>query len=336
MDDFLTGVIIGLWVMGACTGLFSIVAVPYALARFNVVWTIVQEGQVKTILKLGQFHRNIMSYKGHDFDQDWNVIDSLPHRRLFGGFQFVGIPIIHTVHTYKFSWMSYQQVQKDGGIIYQAIPHKDELLDYILVQDDVYFSFIDKAETIGMVPVDVSLLLTIRILNPYKALFRVQNWLEVTLNQVVPALRAFIGTKEFEQLTSGETRKQVEQKFNEFLRFSHIDEFLRENYGVDLRKADMAAIDPGGNRGIAYVEAASKKWEAEKEKEKILTIADAQVERVNRVYGAIKRHGDAGLFIRAAEAAEEVGKGAGNTVLFPLGPIKDLIEAWTRRGGNLR
>jgi regulator of protease activity HflC (stomatin/prohibitin superfamily) len=148
----------------------------------------------------------------------------------------------------------------------------------------------------------------------------------------MPALREFVGAKEFEELIrikeSSSEKEKAEEEFCEFLNSSQIDEFILKNYGVEIRKAELVNVDPSGDRAISYVEAASKSWEAQREKERIKVIADAEVERLDRVYGKIKQYGDMGLFIKATEAIQEVGKGQSNLVVFPFGSAQSMIEGW--------
>lgn len=149
----------------------------------------------------------------------------------------------------------------------RKIVSKEETIDFILVQDDVYYAFVDEAETKGMVPVNVSLLLTLRVVNPYKALYRVQHWLEATQNRIKPAFRSFVALKEFEELTK--QREAVEEELNSFLRGTKVDEFISDNYGVELVAVEIVRIDPAGEWAAKFAEAATKKWLAEKTRIKL-------------------------------------------------------------------
>ena len=354
MTEFLSGVYIGLGIVGLIAGIFAIIGLVYFLAKNNIFITFVEEGTAKTILKFGKFSRAIMTYEGYGLDTEWTIRDkenevddkgnitcngkllkndqgkNIKLRKepllRFGGLRWVGIPLIHSVHRYNFRWISFEQGEEEGNLVQKAIPHEKESIDYILVQDDVYYSFVREAETDGMVPVNLDLLLIIRIINPYKALFRVQNWLEAVQNQLKPALRGFTATLTYEKLI--QKKEQVERETDEFLQETGTADYLERNYGVRLKRVGIVHIDPSGERGKTYVEAASKKWEADKEKERIEVIADAEVERLTRVYGKIESYGDTGLFIRATEAIEETGKGSGNLVVFPFGSVQQMLEGW--------
>ncbi len=356
MKSFLLGVYIGLGIVGLAAAVFGLIILIHFLAKNNIFITSVQEGMAKAIQKFGRFHRAVMTYEGYGFDTEWTVRpkektdedgyilgengkiakseqETSLKLRLepwfrFGGLRWVGIPLIHSVYRYKFRWASFEQGEEQGTLVQKIISH-EEKIDYVLVQDDIYYSFVTEAETEGMVPVNVNLLLTIRIVNPYKALFRVQNWLEATQNLLKPALRKYISGKSFEDLIR--KKEETEREADEFLKESEVDKYLERDYGVRLKKVGMVLINPAGERGQTFVAAATKEWEAEKEKSRIKISAEAEVERIRRIYDQIKSYGEEGLFIRATEAIEETGKGPSNLVLFPLGSAKSMIEGWLGR-----
>jgi regulator of protease activity HflC (stomatin/prohibitin superfamily) len=204
-----------------------------------------------------------------------------------------------------------------------------------MVKDDVYYTFIRSAETQDKIPVDVDLLLTIRIVNPYKSLFRVQNWLEATQNQFMPVLRSYIANKPFEELLKRDegVERDFEALINTLVKPEDEDsrkfkDYLEWHYGVRIKKVGMVRIDPAGERGKVYQEAASKLWEAQKEGERITTLAQAEKKRVETVYETVKNFGDAGLFIKAMETAKAAGEGPSNTIIFPFGSAKDLLRGW--------
>jgi len=178
----------------------------------------------------------------------------------------------------------------------------------------------------------MQLLLTIRIINPYKALFRVQNWLEAVQNQTKPALRGFAAGKKYKELIG--KKEEIERESDDFLKVSKIHRYVEKNYGSRLKRVGLVSINLSGERGKAYLEASTKQYEADREKDRIQTLADADVERIDRVYSEIIKHGAEGLFIRANEAIEEAGKGPSNLVIFPLGSAKSMLKDLT--GGIIK
>ena len=336
MESFLFGVQIGASILTVVLAIFLPIVLVYFLAKNNIFFTIVQEGTAKAILKFGKFHKIIMIYTGYQLDANWEVrsenekdkngkdIKFQPKPLRIGGLVWVGIPFVHSVYRYNFTWVSFEQREEGGKLVEKTVSHTEEKIDYILVQDDVYYSFIKEAETDGMVPVDVDMLLTIGITNPYKALFRIQNWLEVTFNRAKPALRDFVRKSSFENL--------IKQGADEFLEGTKVDEALKNEYGVNLKKVGIVNIDPAGDKKAEYAEAATKEWLAQKDHAQIKTLADAEVDRMDRVYKKIVSYKEAGLFIRMTEALEEAGRGPSN-LIFPFGSIQSMLKGWFE-GGN--
>jgi len=360
MENFLTGIYIGIYIIGCISILFGPIILVYLLAKSNIFFTIVKEGQAKAILKFGKFEKMIMCYQGYGFNEDWDVCQKVNNANdpclngvygaiknandeitgncdlrkdsfRIGGLMWVGIPFVHSVYRYEFRWVSFEQAEEGGKLIEKTISHEEEL-DYILVQDDIFYTFLKSADSKELVPVDMELLLTIRIINPYKAFFRVQNWLEAVQNQTKPALRGFAAEKTYADLIG--KKEETERESDEFLKNSGIHHYVERNYGARLKRVGLVSIDLSGERGQAYLEASTKQYEADKESDRIKTIADAEVERIRKTYSEITNHGSEGLFIRANEAIEEAGRGPSNLVIFPLGSAKSMLKDLT--GGIIK
>lgn len=328
-----------LW--GACVagGIVAVLGTLYLLALNNIFFAFVREGTAKAIRKFGEFQRIILSYKGYVLDEEWDVksvgkvgevkagdIALRPKGFHIGGLYWVGIPFIHDVHRYRFRWTSFAQKEEGGKLAQETVTHYEEI-DYVLLQDDIYYTFIREAEAKGMVPVDLELLLTIRVVNPYKALFRVQEWLEMTQNLLMPALREFAGTRTYEELVK--VRSQTEREQDIILALGGVGSYIEKDYGVRVKHARLKDVNPSGERAKVYEEAATKEWQAQKEAERIKVLADAEAGRVAKEFGAVKDLGPDGLFIRTLEALETAGGGPSNVVVFPLGALKDILGSWT-------
>lgn len=143
-------------------GLFFLVY--YVLAPDNKWSTFNQEGTGKVVMRGDKFHKGLIQWEGRTFDADWNVIAGREFH-LFGGLRFVGWYPLDYIYRYWFEWTG---LRPDGVT---PLPHDPELLDYIMLKQDVYFGETKEAEDLERLPLDVSFVLTIRITNPYKALF---------------------------------------------------------------------------------------------------------------------------------------------------------------------
>lgn len=334
MNDFLLGVKVGVGIIVFVAIAFGLITAVYGLAKNNIIFTLVDEGTAKAIVRYGRCRKIIMSLKGYILDpKTWEIIPEAQadaatrvkavFGRLFGGLGFVGIPFVDHVYRYIFKWTSFEQArkEKEEGVAEKA-KYTEKELDYIFVRDDVYLVQIEDAETSDNIPVGVPFLLTLRIINPYKALFLIQNWLEAVSNRVKPAFRSFVRSKTYDQLQA--QKEAVEEEEGSFLHDTKLDEQILEEWGVKFIAAEMGRIDLKPE----YQEAASKKWAAEKEAERVLVLADAEVGRLDKVYGKVQSFGEIGVFLKTLESLEKAGAGQGNTVVFPLGSAQDLIKGW--------
>lgn len=367
MHPFLFGAYFGVLlfvVVGlAISFVFGVISLVYTLAKQNIFFTLVEEGRARAIVKFGRFHRFVMAYEGYTFDKFWNVqpLDLLkkdpeeeidvwddksrelvkmkikdlelkhPPSRRFGGLRWVGIPFIHSVYYYTFRWSSLRQTAKDGKPIDEIVYREQPDTDYILLQDDVYTTILESAEAKGMVPVNIQILLTLRIVNPYKALFRVEEWLETVLNLTRPAIRHFVSEQPYEDLIK--KKENLERTQDEILDKSKLDEYTERTYGVRFKKLGIITIEPATERAVKYVEAASRQWEAEKNKQQIETLADAEVQRLERVYATIKKFGDEGVAIRMLESIDKAGTNPGSWII-PFGPLKNAVQSIIGKKGD--
>lgn len=393
-------------VIGAGIGfkiLFPFLAL--ALAKHNLFFTLVEEGNAKIFMHNKAFKRVVMKYRGFYLDSRWNVKQSQRQKQMTvdeakvatetenearrnqgkkelplwdgkekrkqekklagGGLVFVGFWPFYTVHTYKFRWQSV----KEGKVV----PREEEL-DYVFAKADVYSAKLLSAETIGMVPLDIELYLTIRVVNPYKALFRARQWLEFTVNRISPHIRQYIpvakvefadligkdqvpGSELFQFLEGsrkgltaeekknlredGHAEKDIEQKEQTGWGILRI---LRELYGIDITGIEFASITTVGK---VYEEAAAKEWSAEMEKKKILIeasaeaekiriVAEAEAKKIRTVSAAIKEFGDIGLASKAMDTIKEASTKPGNWVIPSnlLDFLKIGDQSKGKKGGN--
>ena len=221
----------------------------------------------------GGLERAIIQWKGYTFDEEQNVVpenkwikdgkivdEGVEGARQYkepwhvlGGLRLYGIWPIEDIYTYDFKWSG---VMEDGEIVH----HPKERLDYILLKDDVYWAKVEQAEDKALLPLDVEIVLTIRVINPRKARFRIQNWLETVINRVKPSVRNAMTKATFEKLIT--ERKPIgEEVYNELNEKGGLFEEFRDRYGVDVRKLEVKEINPPEG----YREATLKPWLGEQE-----------------------------------------------------------------------
>ena len=153
-----------------------------------VLWksfTIVEEGTAKAVMKLGKFDKIIFQWEGHWMDKDWSIWyegeEGAPDRkkaenkvwgRVFGSLWFYGIWPIHRIYEYTLRWTDLHRViEKEGSI--EKVQFHEEKLDHVLLKPAVYWTKIFSAETTPpeRIPVNIEVLVTMRVFNPYRFLF---------------------------------------------------------------------------------------------------------------------------------------------------------------------
>lgn len=333
MESFLIGMKFGGALAVFALFIFGVIGGIYLLAKNDIFFTFVEEGTARIIMKFGGFHKIVMQYENCGLNKEWNVELCKPgkaKKSLFGGLKWVGIPGIYSVYEYTFRWATVKPQKEIGEQIERII----KPLKHILVKDYVYFGEIKGAETKSLVPLDISFLVVIRVTNPYKALFRVHDWIDAVMSRIEAYFRQFVSGTEYEDLIA--KKQQMGGEIMIELEKTGIlgdkGKFLVD-YGVKIKNIEMRDIDPAGENKKIIQEAATKQWVAGKQKGQILTLADAEVERVDKVYKKIKEFGDAGLTIRMLESIDKSGEKAGNWII-PFGSVQQIVESIT--GGKRR
>jgi len=210
-----------------------------------------------------------------------------------GGFRYYGFYPFKDVYIYDFTWTG---INENGEII----PHPKESLDYVIVKDDIYFAKVEEAEDINRLPLTLELIFTLRVVNPFKALFVAQNWLEMVLNRSRTVARDMITNKSYEDWTT-EKKAIGSAIVNKLIEREVYQEEFIERYGIEARAVEAKDINPGEE----FRKATLQKRLAEYDREKIVVEADAEKQRISTVYEAVKSFEDLGRLIRVCEAVEK-------------------------------
>ena len=196
----------GLILLGVIGGIIVPIALVYFfLAKENLWFTFVEEGTVKAVVTGGEFRKFLIAWKGHTFKitkerrqkeakDNWEIVEGREPPHLFGGLRFYGLWPIDQIFEYKFRWT---HLHEDG----KAVSH-DEWLDFALLKTDLYvieYPLTEKeaAEDIDGVPLGINLVMPIRIVNPYVALFVARRWLPLITGVAKATLRAFVAKYRF-------------------------------------------------------------------------------------------------------------------------------------------
>lgn len=281
----------------------------------NRWFTLVKEGTAKIIVRGGKFEKALIQWEGHTFAKEirrgkdgeiiqdkWDVVEGEESWHPFGGFRYYGFYPFKDVYIYDFQWTG---VTENGEVTH----HPKETLDYILLKDDVYWAKVEKAEDKELLPLEVELILTVRIMNPYKAIFNVQNWLEAVINRIKPWTRDAVTHDSYENLIKDKDRigKDI---YNSLDNAGLLKNEFIARYGVDVRKIEVKEINPPED----YRDITLRKYTAERDKEKIEVEAEAEAKRLDTVYRKIQEFGDLGKLVRALESIEKSPLAASLTV----------------------
>ena len=279
----------------------------FVLAPRNIFSTFIYEGTAKLFVRGKEFSFGLMRWKGYDFkynvdpngctseEAKWEVVSSSgPEKKPFlGGFMVYTLfwPVVDAL-VHKFRWTT---VKEDG----KKDP-KEEWQDFFLLPAAVYHDTQEKCEDSLGVPLQIVSNLTARIVNPYKANYRVQDWLEYLKNQVwSPFLRAYITTQEYQYWHTHKDGLNKELQTN-FLKSDEINE-LKEKYGILVEKIAVTDINPPEETRKKTLQT----YEAEMDKRKKIIDAEAEAARIKTVFKQIEDFGQLGQLIRTLEAIEQ-------------------------------
>lgn len=246
-------------------GILTFLAIWYGLAPRNIFFTFATEGTAKIVVRGGAFERVLIQLKGNTLDDEGNVVSNgtqknnktyTEPRHPFGGLRLYGFWPIWNIYLYRLRWTS---VRQDGT----ASSH-DEVLDFILLKEHIYVVKVEMAEDEDMVPLTVILLLTMRVVNPYKAIFRAQDWLEMITGRMVPLFRQYIAENAFKDLIK--RKQEARKELWDRIKGTDMIAQFRGDYGIEIKEGgiEMKDISPPEE----YQKAATKEYLAEREVDK--------------------------------------------------------------------
>jgi len=325
----------------------------YWLAPTNRFSTFVKEGSAKLIVKGDAFEKALIQYQERTFlyrkkqvegDEKWEVVEGKEPQHLFGGLRLYSLLYpLFDVYIYHHRWT---HLHEDG-----SIKTHDKWLDYVFLKEDLYVIELPLQEEGGVedingMPMGIKVILPMKIVNPYIAVFRVRRWLPMITGIIQARFRRFVANYRYKEdllnMRVGVGIKEVQKKagvpkdsqnkegddlyqklWDEIEKDfedegGKVDKKVIRVYGVEINKkgARILEINPGKD----YRRFTTMQYEAEKEKERTITQANAEKERLNRVYSAIQKHGDLGKLVRTLEALEKSPeKGAKWVIPLPGG-----------------
>lgn len=274
-------------IVGWC--LLIALAIWIEWAPKDFIFTFVAEGTIKVVTRGGTPYKFLLRWQGWHFATQeeidnpqstqalrcWDIVltkEEKPAafwRRLFGGLEFVGIPPWQEIFVYHFKW---SHLHEDG-----TIHTHDEWLDYAYAMWDIYAIEMKSVEDKNGMPLSITLIIPMRIVNPYEALFEVGRWLPMVTGLLQSPLRRFIGQFSYQELLTMMTQKEGDLRS---LFWKEVDKAFEEQenvrtvrnttarlriYGVEIDKtrSGLNRVDPPDS----YREMTTKQYEASQEGE---------------------------------------------------------------------
>jgi regulator of protease activity HflC (stomatin/prohibitin superfamily) len=258
-------------------------------ARNDILASFVDEGFIKVVVVGGKFRNFLMNYKGKAMDEEWNIINEIDPKALHHDKSWWGMHIIHplffgSIYSHVLSWRKYDPKKK-------APVDRREILLQTSVMPYPYYIDALQAEDNTRAPIDVFTVVTMRIVNPYKALFGITTeWIEVITPRIQGAYVAFIKTHTFSELIRD--HKATGSELLEFIKGTHpeaiekLADKLLEEYGIEIISLDVIDIKGGDKETDEAIKANAL---AELKKVATITNAEAQAEKIKIEAEAIKR-----------------------------------------------
>lgn len=280
----------------------------FFLAPSNYFFTFVKEGTCKIITRGDSFEKCLIQWDGHTFDHQktgvdrWEVIEGEEPWHPFGGLRFYGLWPLLDVAIYALRWFDLQRIE---GEIEKPQFHEQEV-DYVLLRPDVYWTIERGAETKPpeRIPLNVEFLVTIRVINPYKAIFIAPiNWTENVMSRLDALFRSYIAGKTLDELI--EAKGDPGGIWGELKEKDLIQQTFKREWGVEIEEGGIQIKDIGLPEDYQKAAAAQK---TEKMK------AEGVKKRIEIEWGAIKEFGDLGKLIRSLEAVEKSPLAASLTI----------------------
>lgn len=359
-----------------CLSLLFVILVPFRVAiwvretaRHKRWFSAVVEGTGQIFVSGDGVEKIVIQLKGHTLDKDYNIVPKGESGRrwwerspifawiikqfIMEGIYWLGIPGVKEVFRYRFRWSSLES----GATADPKVKSSDETIDYFSLKRDTYVVLLKAAEDKHRLPLDILLLVTLRICNPYKAIYKVQSWLEATLNRLLPPVREYVANTDWETL-----QHQSEKAMREFLEgHSETIREILDKYGVEVCNVQMVQVDISGSEEgrQKLVEASLKPWQAGLEAkaaaikaggeynatltaanataQQVRITSEARVDAINRVAGAVKKQEETATILEALDALKVVGGGDGNVVIVPgsvLEVVRSLLGSKGKGGAN--
>ncbi len=284
MEEILLNIF--LWVLAFISFLAFISVFSFYLAKVHKkFFVLVPEGRIITIVTgkkatkyLGRIRGYWVDPKTGDVISENKMTEEQKKKRAENltpigkfldkfGISWIGLYPFSRVYEYKFKWNNWDK--KDQSSEFVLVP-KEEMTPYIYFRHPYAFEYKD-VETKGKVPITVRVLITTRIVNADKALFKAGgDWLANVSASVQAVVRDFVGKHELEEITSL-THEDGGSGFIDAIMVlnngTQGNKPIAEMFGVEIEIANFLSYEIGGPEGAKLRDASTRKYVAEQEAE---------------------------------------------------------------------
>lgn len=272
----------------ALTILMVSLVLYFVWARYNILASFVDEGFVKVVVVGGKFRSFLLNYKGKAMDKDWKIISEALPEAIHKDKSWFGMHIIHplffgSIYSHVLSWRKYDPKTK------KPVDRREILLQ-TSVMPYPYYIEATQAEDKNRAPVNILTVVTMQVINPYKALFGITTeWIDVVTPLIQASYVAFTKQTTFSKMITdsnalGDDLFDCIQKVNAPATISLFEE-LKEVYGILIISLDVIDVTGGDKETDDAIKANAL---AALRKEATITNATAKAEQIKIEADAIK------------------------------------------------
>ncbi len=307
-------------------------AVQYGMlefAKMGIFWDIVPEGFARAYTRMGKVAKVVMSYSGHEFSQELENPDDDDTDNL-GVYKIVPAPNSQALQ--GMSTRVLDILAPARGVVWKGLPgfyetytipkltwiddsfesRVSENVTEILVRSYSYGLKMDNVELEGNLEFNFKFLVVLQVVNPAKALFRIQRYVDAVLKGInLLVIQEFknlswtdiVGTKGTTATSNNALREALDRVLDDAFKFEEEWGVAVRDIGVyDFEAANESAKAAITSEEVAELKAKAALAEAEGKAKVIKTVAQAEAEAT-----FMKMKAEADGLTALNEAAEKMG-----------------------------
>jgi len=292
------------------------------LATKNRGFTVVREGTAKIVMQGGQFEKVLIELREYNLDEkSGNIVKEKDKAERIIGIRPFDSTVSPTRSILKYNWR--RSIVDENGVVHLL---REDNTEEISLTPDTYWCKVDAAEDFERFPINVQLLLTLQVVNPFKALLRTGEnpgaWLKIIIARTSAETRNIVSHRTYEQWTS--SGESMGNEIMERLQGGGdkgdigkdiLKEEFEEQYGIKFIDIEVYSVDPSDEE--------MRKLSLE------LLRANIRAQVMKKDSDAFKDAGKDGQLLRFYEALEKSPSGGNIMMMMP-----ELFQG-IRGGGGL-